>query len=205
MAGGEVRYDRVLGNALYVGGHWMRSKGTLNGHSGSGAEIRSRVFETEAEGRLGYTFQPCWDFNPLIIPFIGYGHFIEKSTYLEPSPLLLQIRNEFDYFAYGFITTCTLCDFTFGINFTAKYSINGKSKVTRDPSFNDSTLVMGAKMQYALELPIIYNVHSWDALNASLVPFYRYRHYGEHENFPFDFMDTQFNIFGIKLMITIRC
>lgn len=195
-------YDRIKRYRLYWGIEGYFAKGQIRGKSGSDAKLVSDILDSEIEGRFGYTFHRKTCFQASFTPFIGYGYFYQTNHFKHPSPLHLHFRDTFQYLVGGFISKFYInpC-WNVGITFKAKYSIDGKSKITHDPDFDDMTIQMSDKMQYSVDFPI-NGVFCWcnRMLDLSLVPFYQFRHYGGRENFPFDFIDTKFRIYGVRLL-----
>lgn len=203
LYGGELRYEFIHPNKFYYCARGEIVEGRLSGMSGGGFDIESHVCEGEAEGRLGYTFGPCWDFQPLIIPFVGYGYFSEKSKYIDPTPLHIHFHNFTKYVSWGVMTEVSLChSLTVGMNIIGKYFIDPKCHVSNDPFMSDTEMLIESEPQFELELPISYRTCFINDLYVRLVPFYKYRHFGGRENFPFDFYNTQFNIYGARLMFS---
>lgn len=202
LYGGEARCDYVSPNRFYYCARGEIASGTMSGYSAGGSELQSDVTEEEIEGRIGFTFAPCWDHQPLLIPFVGYGYFCEKNNFVDPSPLPIHFRNSSKYVSWGFCAEVPLdCSLTFGANFIWKYFLDCRSRVTNDPFIEDFEIQAESETQFEFELPMTYQ-SCFEALSLKLVPFYKYRRYGGRESFPFDFIDTQFNIFGARFLFT---
>ena len=188
----------------------MNAEGKIYGRNKTGDRITSNMSEMEAEGRLGFTFQPAWCFSPYLIPFVGYGFYEEINKFRPPSPMTVHFLNTFEYAAFGFITRAYINDSMYiGLNFTAKYSLDCKSKISNDPDpdIEDIKLQFNNAWQYEINFPFALNFKAfdpyWECCQIELTPFYRYRHYGERENFPYDFLNTQFNSVGAKLLFSL--
>ena len=53
-----------------------------------------------------------------------------------------------------------------------------------------------AKIQAA---QVDINVHVTATINVT--PFYRFRHFGGRPNFPFDYIDTKFQLYGVQATV----
>jgi len=138
-----------------------------------------------------------------VTPFVGYGYFSQTNNFRAPSPVQLHFHDTFEYSTVGFLSSINFLPYLkTGINFKVKHMVNGRSKVSHDPDNESSTLIMEDEDQYALDIPITYTL-CWKESDVyiSLVPFFQYRHYGGHENFPFDFIETRFYNLGARLLI----
>lgn len=206
LGGIRVSYDHIKPYRLYWGGQAFYGAGTLNGHTGSGSDIRSRWTDEMVEGYLGFTLQakeaPYFTFTP----FGGYGYFRETNKFVSPSPLHLKFTTSFGYFAYGFLSNVmvTPC-LSVGLNARFKTPWGPRCEVTGDPEFEDIKQYVGEELQYRLELPIVYQgKFVCGLLEFGLMPFYETREYGGRENFPFDFFKTTLRIYGINFQVIYR-
>lgn len=202
MYGVRLGYDYVRRSAIYFGVDELFAHGTLKGHR-NGIEIKSTLRDANLEGRLGYTFQSkgCYKFS--FSPFIGIGYFWETNKYKHPSPLHIHFHNKFAYVPVGFLSRFfPYPHLSVGINFKARILFDGKVLVTHDNGFEDRELGYEEKIQYRVDIPVTY-YFCWcnHNLAASLVPFYEYRNYGHRANFPFDFLETKFKIYGADLQL----
>lgn len=203
LGGVRAGYDRIKRYGLYWGIEGYYATGTLRGKSATNAKLVSRVQDSEIEGRIGYTFNRKTGFSAFFTPFGGYGYFCQRNNFRHPSPIHLHFRDHFQYAVAGFLSSLFInpC-LSVGANFKVKFMIDGKSQIGNDPKFENSTLLMNNKEQYSLDLPINYAVcfqeHIFD---LSFVPFFQYRHYGGRENYPFDFIDTKFWVYGGRLLL----
>lgn len=199
--GGRVGYDRIKRCRIYWGFDALYATGDLKGHRGN--NIKLRFTDANVEARIGYTFQMNRAWLPTIVPYVGYGHFWETSKFKRPSPLLIKQKITFDYIALGFLSQFyPHPSWVVGLNFKTRILVNSKCKITDDPDFDDTSQNVKHKLQFRIELPIIYRLKCWcDHIALSLVPFYEYRHYGEHANFPFDFKDVKLNLYGCDLRL----
>lgn len=198
MYGIRLSYEHIGRCLVYYGVESAYAKGTIDGHSGFGAHLKSRFTDFFIEGRLGYTFQSKTASCAQLTPFIGYGYFIEKNNYIRPSPFTVHFKNTFNYFALGARSKAYIRpNLTVGINITGRFSIDGEVDVTHDRNFDDNILKYENEIHCWAGLPISYFVRLWGCpAEFRLVPFYEYRHYGSHHNVPFDFPDTRIKIYG---------
>jgi len=205
LTGGRILYDRLKYSGIYwaAEGYWIG--GRLNGHSGGGSELLSHKRDSEIEGRLGYNFRMCYLRRYIwLTPFVAGGYFEGINRFKDPSPLEVTFRNTYQYMGAGalFKIELTSC-FSFGIEYKMKFPIEPRSAITDDPDFDDETLIVEEKWIYDANFPITYSrCCKKFRLEASLIPFYRFRHYGGHMNYPFDFIDTKFNLYGARLMFS---
>lgn len=205
LFGVYLSYDRLKRYGCYWGGDINYAEGTLDGHSRAGRKLRSRLLDACFEGRLGFTFQQQKGCQVGATPFIGIGYFIEENNFINPSPIPAHFKTRFTYFTAGFLTQIHFSNqFEMGLNFKAKVPFAPRCKVSNDPDNEPVDQRIGQRFQYQADFPITYYAFCKCQLGISMTPFYEYRNYGSHPNFPFNFIKTHFNIWGIKLGITYR-
>lgn len=195
-------YDYIKRNSFYYGIDALYAQGTLKGRT-SEARLKSDLTDINVEGRLGYTFQTDTCHYASFTPYIGIGYFWEINKYKHPSPLPIHFNNNFYYVPFGFLSSIYVTpELTLGFNYKGRFIIDGKTKVTHDASFDDVSLRYVQRIQSRLELPITY-YFCWSNQEGAVaaVPFYEFRNYGHHPNFPFDFLETKFKIFGVTLKL----
>lgn len=200
-AGGvRLGYDRIKDWGFYWGADTSWAQGPLKGRSGGHDRIKSTLTDISVEGRAGFTFShPC---VPAVFftPYAGYGYFQETNDFRAPSPVPAKFRIQYRYAAFGGILFKQFsAQWGAGVNFKCRWMIDGDCRVTNDPDFNSLTMKVEEKPQYRLELPVVYYPGCLPFFCLS--PFYEYRQYGEHPNFPFDFMETKLQVLGISLKI----
>ena len=205
LAGIRLTYDRLKRCGWYVGGDALYATGTIDGRSGSESKIRSSLTDKYIEGRFGYTFQQKNGCRFLFTPFVGIGCFQETNDFKHPSPIPVHFQNTFSYIPFGFLSHLYLNErLGLGLKLTVRYLFKQHNKVTNDPEHDDMILQYKEELQYRLEFPITYDTcfcdRSW---RIALTPFFEYRPYGELANFPFDFLDTKFRIFGASLQLVL--
>lgn len=201
--GGRARYERLKGCKWYLGAEISYARGDLTGRSGSEDRIKSTLSDGSIEGRLGYSFllneRRCFTFTP----FIGIGYFCEKNNFCCPSPIPVHFRNSFSYLPLGFLSYISLSDrLKLGLRFTARYLWDHKMKVTHDPHFGKLSLKYVEKCQYRIEMPLLYEACLCNRVwLMGISPFFEYRRYGHLANFPFDFLETKFRLWGAYLQL----
>lgn len=204
MFGARAQYDRIRPCSLYWGLDAQWAVGTLCGHNTEHDELRSKKRDSEIEGRLGYTFKKKLGCNFWLTPLAGAGYFEGTNRFMHPSPIEYKISNTLPYLLGGFLWRADIKPFfSIGVNFKAKYSVGARSHISDDPNpeFDDQTLIVEDKFSYNLDIPLYFDFSCGGRkLEISFIPFYNFRHYGAHENHPFDFIDTRFHMYGARLM-----
>ncbi len=200
LYGVRMGYDFIRRYTFYWGVDALWAKGELNGHLHD-AHLKSELTDANVESRVGYTLQSkCWRCASLT-PYLGIGSFWEKNNYKHPSPMKLHFKNYFSYLPFGFLSQIFITpQFSIGINFKVRFIVEGKQYISHDPKYAKVSLCYEEKLQYRAELPMTY-FYCWEmhSLGVSLVPFYEYRRYGHRANYPFDFLETTFNLYGATL------
>lgn len=206
LYGVKASYDRIKRYRLYWGIEALYAKGTLNGHNALDDKLKSSYTDEHVEGRFGYTFQSKCAYQPSLTPFVGYGYYKDINDFKDPSPLTLKFTTTYRYVAYGFLSSIAPTDnINVGLNFKGWSMIHARTKVQDDPDEDDISMLMGERFNYRIELPILYRYCACNEhLEVGLVPFYEFRHYGSRENYPFDYFDTKFKLWGFNLQLTYR-
>lgn len=206
MYGVRANYDYIKRYCIYWGIDGLWAKGKLDGRNGAGDKLKSTFTDSHIEGRLGYTFQAKWCCQPAFTPFVGYGYFRDTNKFQEPSPLLVKFITTYRYVSYGFVSSISpVDDLNVGFNFKGWSMIHPRTKVEDDFDEDDASMLMGERFNYRIELPILYRYCACNEhLEIGLTPFYEFRHYGRRENFPFDYADTKFRLWGFTLQLTYR-
>lgn len=198
--GGRLNYDYIKRYNFYVGADAFYSTGTLNGTSASDAKLRSHFHDEYFEGRAGYTLQQKCGRHFSLTPFVGGGYAAEKNDFVDPSPLPIHFKISYSFVCAGFLSEAFITPkFLIGLNFKTRYLIDPKNKVSNDPDNDPVTMNITQHFQYRIDLPLTYNMSEHCLL--CLVPFWEYRHYGHHFNFPFDFLDTKLKIYGVTFKL----
>jgi hypothetical protein len=198
--------ERWQPDAIYYSADAFFSEGRLKGQTASGRSLQSELTDFILEGRVGYTFQQTTERRPFITLFGGYGYFYETNDFSYPSPIPFKFTDTFNYVVAGFLSGINLTPLlSIGINFKVRFMMNGESQVTEDPLFEEVNLVMNNETHYRVEIPVSFLLCTpWPNLEASLVPFYEFRHFGGREGFPFDFIDTKFSLVGVRSALAYR-
>ncbi|MCH9610413.1 MAG: hypothetical protein S4CHLAM81_12840 [Chlamydiales bacterium] len=206
MDGIFVDYDRLHRYSWYFGGSYSYAQGRLKGHSGSQSDILSTLTDKLWELRFGYNFQRRGESGYFVAPYGGYGRFDEVNDFHPPTPLLFKFHNSFNFVSVGFLSGVNLSPlFSMWINFKMKFMLNGETKVTDDPVMGDSTLLMNNEVLARIEVPLIFSPPSVRmGLEFVMEPFYEFRHYGGREGFPFDYIDTKYNLYGANFALRKR-
>lgn len=204
LVGEHSGFEHIVPHTVYLGLDGYYATGTLRGHNSINLDMDSTLREAEVEGRAGFTVHTRYCPFLLLAPYLGYGHFYSKNHILPPYPLPVTLHDDFSYLSAGFKTRIILSQgFTIGIDFKIKVPFQTNSKVTGYPDQPDTILHMGEEEQYEAELPIQFDF-CWGGwpLGLELVPFYRYRHFGGREDFPFNFVETRFHILGVRATLS---
>lgn len=202
LYGVRVGYDRLKRYGWYIGLEANYAKGTISGKTGNDSRIKSRFTDMWAEGRFGYTFQRKHGYQLAFTPFVGGGYATEINNFISPSPLHIHFRTKYPYMLGGFLASANICDsWNVGICFKTYFPFEPKCYVTNDPNHESVTQNIGERLQYRAEIPITYKLPCYERGSLMLVPFYEYRHYGSHVNFPFDYFKTELQFWGIILKL----
>ncbi len=202
LYGVRLGYERIKKDKIYVGVDFLYAEGSMKGKLGE-EKIKSILTDINIEERIGYTLASNCGWKPSFTPYIGVGKFWEKNEYKHPSPFRFHFYNSFLYIPIGFLSHLDFTDnFRMGINFKARYILDSHHTITHDSEFGKIHQKYEEKVQYRVELPMTYfTCFSQKKVSVSLVPFYEYRHYGYRINFPFDFIETKFNLYGANLKL----
>lgn len=199
LYGIQAKYERLCPWGFYwsVDGHY--ASGTLHGENLGGLKLKSELSDSEIHGRLGFTIalgpKNCFS----LTAFGGYGYFSSWNKFKEPSTLPIHFHNTFDFGSAGLMLQWRISKcWEIGLNYTLKWMIEGKCQTSNDPDFEDSTLYMTNRLQYEIEVPVWYRLPCKIDSYLGLIPFFKHRAYGGQENFPFDFRETEFQIYGLQ-------
>lgn len=214
LYGVQLKYDRIRRSAIYWGGNAQWAAGTLTGHTALGGELKSHKRDSEIEGRIGYTWKRKLGCNFWLTPFIGGGYFEGTNRFIYPSPSEYKLRGNIPYLLGGFLSRFDIkpC-FSIGLNFKAKYSVGARNYVIDDArnsvgdgrrvEIEKERLIIEDKFFYNVELPLFFDFCCYGKrAEISLVPFYNFRHYGAHDNFPHNFIEARFHMYGARLVLS---
>jgi hypothetical protein len=198
LFGGFFLYERVKRYGWYLGAEGSYAKGTIKGSIDDTFELKSRFTDQWIEGRFGYTFQQKCGRRFAFTPYIGIGYAQEQNNFGSSSPLPLHFKTHFWYPFAGFRSQINVCEhFVAGVNFRVRIPYDPKCKVSNDPENENVSQNVGDKLQYRVEVPLTYYLPCYERLGVSVMPFYEYRPYGEHANYPFDYYKTTIKIWGV--------
>lgn len=199
LYGVRAGYDYIKRYKFYLGAEALYAGGTLTGRSGKGNRLKSNYTDLYAEGRFGYTLQQKCDYRLAFTPFLGGGYYQEKNNFIRPSPISMHSKITFYYFTGGFLSQASPTPYLdVQLNFKVRYMWDPKNSINNDPEVDSCCmLIRNQRLQYRVDLPFIYHWSSCFLLSAG--PFYDYRHYGGHVNFPFDFVETTVRNYGLSL------
>ncbi|MFN4173699.1 MAG: hypothetical protein ACK4HV_01160 [Parachlamydiaceae bacterium] len=198
LYGVRVGYDRLKRYGWYLGLEGSYSHGKIRGKTGADVKIHSRFTDMWAEARGGYTFQRKHGCQAAFTPFLGAGYLTEKNNFVSPSPLHLHFKTKYPYALIGFLTSFNVNDsWNIGLMFRTFLPFDPRSIVSNDPKHDSVTQNMGERLQYRVNIPITYKFVCYEKGSLTIEPFYEYRHYGTHVNFPFDYFKTELQWWGI--------
>ncbi len=204
LIGVRAGYDRLKRYGWYIGTDALYAYGTLDGHVGdeTKTKIRSHFTDITVEGRFGYTFQQKTCYKVALTPFIGIGYMREKNHFIKPSPIQPHYDTYFPYGTIGFLSRIYPWEqIEVGLNFKAKFPFEPHCRVSHDEEIDSFIQNVKEEILYRVDLPITYRFGCQGPFAIGVVPFYEYRHYGSHPNYPSDFFKTQFSIWGMTLAL----
>lgn len=205
LYGVRLGYDRLKRYGWYWGGDFLYAEGTIDGHTSQHQKLQSRMSDLSAEVRFGYTFQQKCGWQASFTPFLGVGTFVERNYLNHSSPLPLHFKNYFSYVSTGFLFWFhPLERFEAGLNFKARFPFEPRCYVSNDPGSEPVCQNIKEEAHYRVDLPLTYRLNCEGSQALSLVPFFEYREYGGHPNFPFDFVKTNFDIWGATIEYVYR-
>lgn len=198
---GKLGYEHIKRCRLYWGFEALYGGGRLTGENANGDKIRSNFTDTWVEGRFGYTFQQKCGYKLALTPYVGGGYAEETNKFIHPTVIKVKFRTYYPYACVGFLSTANITErWMAGINFKAKFIFDAKNRITNDPEYDSVTQLIRNRTHYRVELPISYYPCACsDRWMISLIPFYEYRRYGSLPGFPFDFVETTYNLYGAFL------
>ncbi len=205
MYGARLEAEYLKRYKFYVGADALWARGTLDGVSSGEIKCRSRLTDENVEGRFGYTFQRKHGWKVGLTPFVGWGYFWENNHFRNPTPRIVAFKNHFSYVPLGFIVQIHPCpNWSIFIKYKVRYLLNGLVDVhdKHEVEPMDFKMHYQEKLQYRLDIPIMYQFCMYNVpLYAVVDPFYETRRYGKLSNFPFDFAETKFRIYGVNLSL----
>lgn len=202
LAGVRVGIDRIKRYRIYWGADYLWASGTLKGAC-NGASLKSDLTDQNIEGRIGYNFQTKHDCKASFTPYFGIGYFWETNKYKDPSPLKVHLKTTFPYLPIGFFSKIFINPvLSCGVNFKIRVLWNGNQRISNDPDHPSFKQTFDPQIQYRVEAPVSYYFKCYCLpLSLALVPFYEYRPYGHQINYPFDFIETKYQLYGATLKL----
>jgi hypothetical protein len=201
LVGAKFNYDHIKRYKIYWGVEALYSSGELRGKNREKDRIHSYFSNAWAEANIGYTLAskcaPYYSFTP----YIGGGYFWDRNHFHRPSPLEVRFSTRFWYGSFGFLSHARVfrC-FSAGLNARFKLPWEPKCTISGDPDHGKTSQQVGERLFFRIELPLVYTAPLFcNALQIGLMPFYESRVFGGRENYPFDFFETKYRIYGIDL------
>lgn len=203
MYGARAEYEFLKRYNFYFGADALWARGILDGYSGRDSIVKSRLTDENVEARFGYTFQRKHGWQVGFTPFIGWGYFWENNDFREPSPRIVNFRNHMSYVPAGFILQIHPCPSTsIYIKYKVRWLSSGVILVNDREEEAAFKMHYQERLHYRLDVPIVYRFFLCQIpLHCAVDPFYETRRYGRLSNFPFDFEETKFRIYGINLSL----
>jgi len=201
LFGYGAEYESLKDSGFYLYGKAYWAQGTLTGDSGED-HIKLRYNSEEYYGRIGYSLCFCkWVFAP----FIGGGGAKLKNHFIDPSPLQVRMNIQFPYALAGLkIEWQRTDDLQFYTSFQLKKPYEPKCTIKDDPDFFDVHQTVKEKLQADFEVGIRKNWLCMPiAIGGQVAFFYQYNHFGREENFPFNFLETTYNYFGLRAGLSV--
>ncbi len=198
-------YEKLRSTGLYFSADGYWATGELEGKSKSGNTLKSDISEYQAEGRLGFSITFPESCCVTWVPYAGYGYFSSDIDFVSPSTLEYKSTSSFWYFASGGMLLVSINDcWNAGVHFKYKLPDEPKHTIENDPDYGKLVLSIGRKALYEIELPVRYRTClSGRQVGLIFTPFYRFRRYDSQANYPFDFYDTRFHIWGARLLFQV--
>ncbi len=166
-AGLDVAYS--FANAVYDGSITNFSNGSWEVFPKRG---RSRNQILNVEARLGYTFVAKDLFALQLSPYFGagYARWARKPDYKE--------IYTWEYLAVGLLTTYDVNRiFNLGLNLKVMRMVNAMMKI--DGSDLKASLSLGNRMQYGLELPMVFSLDKQKIWDIRFIPYYYQKNIGQ--------------------------
>ncbi len=201
LYGTTLQYEHLSKYGLYLSAQGRLAYGKLSGFSGKGHRISSHQLDSELEGSLGGSYS----FNKFTLAsFGGGGYYYGINKYGHPTPIPLKFHDTFSFLTLGSLIQWNPSgEFSMTLTHKVRFMVKGQSKIMNDPNYDTQTLPMNEQRHYEISLSQDFKLPLKRGLYGfSFTSFYRYRHYGGRANFPFDFIDTKFIIYGINASAT---
>ena len=198
--GFRVGIERYKRYGWYLGADYFIAQGRVQGRNSKKMSLKSTLRDHIVEGRLGFTLQKSGSLAAFT-PFIGYGYFRETNAFYHPSPTAYTFVDSFNYVVTGFFASRNFSPLlSMGLNLKIDFMLEGNSKIKNDPLYGCTKLKMDRALQARVEIPVYITLTS--CALAEFTPFYEHRRFGGREGHPFDFLDTQFQLVGMRFALS---
>jgi hypothetical protein len=206
LVGGRINYERIKRCGYYWAMEGMYACGRMEGENRDGIKLKSWLTEMEIEGRFGYTFQFKYSPQFAFTPFFGLGGYRLENEFEAPSPSIVTFEDSFTFALWGFTTSLKIGDcWRLGVIFKGKMMVEGDEEIHNHDEGKDYEGKIDERMQYEFYLPATTRFEYYSRLwELSIVPFYRLRHLGGRENYPYDFFETKYHQYGIRVDFAAR-
>ena len=188
----------------FLATNFLVSSAHLSGKNSDSA-LQSKFINNYLEIVAGYNFFfNCFACEFKLTPFFGYGSMWENNSFKQKKPIRISFRNQLIYFPLGFHFVYKINDrYSTGVTALLRYIWDGAVQV-KDPFYKKLVQRYEEHPQYRLEAFLNFCIELCKKnVDLSSSIFYEYRHYGSAINFPFDFIDTKFEFWGINLKLAI--
>lgn len=205
LAGGRFGIERYKRWGFYLGGDVLFADGNLHGKHPVNGSSPSYLQELQYEGRIGYQLS-CGGFS--VIPVVGMGYFHSINDFCpiiktyqgsdKKKIIDLIFRTRFGFTLVGILSEFRWSCWSIGANVKVRFPFDSRNQIIV-PNFQD-TQFMGEEPHYVIDVPISFQS---GCFGLSVVPFYRFRHYGAWEGRR-NFFGTKFRIWGARVLFVIK-
>ena len=204
LEGVDIKFDRVKRGGIYWASLFNYAWGKASGETGSGALSKAITSDYSLEARLGYSVHPVLRDTLFFTPFVGFGYYQAKYSFIPPSIPELDYFYKNPFISTGFLFSRFLRPWvSLGINFCVQFAFDGKRRIKIAGTY--SKTYMANEAQYIVELPLTYQISKKEkGFGLQLVPFFQYRHYGFRIASTGTFTETDFMITGLNILATYR-
>lgn len=206
LYGLRASYERIKPSGFYGGLFFDYGSGPLSGQTASARALKSNFTDLEGQLLLGYTFSANPKNSCTFTPFLGVGYLEQINNFVDPSPITARFKESIEYYSFGFLSQHQISKlWNIGLRITVKEMWEGKCFIYDKNSSEHFKQIIENKTQLAVDIPIVYHIFGQcSRFSLTLMPFYQFRHYGGHLNYPSDYIDTMFNVAGARLLLDIR-
>lgn len=205
LNGIRLSYERLKRYGWYVGLEGWYAAGKIAGNTGGGESLSSRLSDKYLEMKMGYTFQQKYQFKCAFTPFFCGGYLNEKNRFYPPAPLSVDFTTKFYYVGGGLLLRVQPFErLEVGVNLRVRYPIEPKCSISNGIEENTPSQQIAERLQYFLEMPILYRISCDEKWILGASPFYESRLYGSHPNYPYNYYKTKFSNWGVTLKLEYR-